>query len=237
MITMSKKENFYIDEELWKNDFSQMINKLLRQNDVSINKVADAIDIDPKTLRNYIDRKSVPSAIILKKLADFFNVSTDYLITNGEYTIGYSDRTILELAELIRDFDVFMKTDKGNYDSVTLRINDRRLAMAIKEMYYSKGSDNYNSIAGELSRAYGSMKTFHKHLEDYQTYHELIRQEYIYQDIDNFQIYQDENGNDCYGFDEYDCNAIEQRSEEWEKMSISEREKWWQNYSDSHKNS
>lgn len=232
---MSSLKDYYIDEEQWKKDFSQMLNKMLRKNEISINKVADAIDVDPKTLRNYIDKKSVPSAIILKKLSDYFNVSTDYMITNGECTIGYSDKTILELAEIVRDFDVFMDMDKENCDSVTLKINDRRLAMAIKEMYFSKGRDDYNSIVGELSRAYGSMKTFRKHLEDYQTYHELIRQEYIYQDIDNFQVYQDENDNDCYGFDEIDCDAIERRSEEWENMTVSEREKWWKSRSDTAK--
>ncbi len=232
---MSSLKDYYIDEEQWKKDFSQMLNKMLRQNDISINKVTDAIDVDPKTLRNYIDKKSVPSAIILKKLADFFNVSTDYMITNGECTIGYSDKTILELGEIIRDFEVFMDMDKENCDSVTLRINDRRLAMAIKEMYFSKGRDDYNSIVGELSRAYGSMKTFRKHLEDYPTYHELIRQEYIYQDIDNFHVYQDENGSDCYGFDEIDCDAIERRSEEWENMSVLERDKWWKSCSDTPK--
>lgn len=224
-------KDYYINEEQWKKDFSEMMNRMLKQNDISINKVADAIGVDPKTLRNYIDKKSVPSAIILKKLADFFNVSTDYLITNGKCIIGYSDKTILELAAIVRDFEVFMVRDREDHDNVTLKINDRRLAMILKELYFSKGRGDYDLIAGELSRAYGSMKTFRNHLEDYSTYQELIRQEYIYQDIDNFQIYQDENGNDCYGFDEYDCDAIEKRSDEWDDMTVLERDNWWKSYS------
>ena len=87
-----------------KGTFRTRCKGLMGKRNISINKLAAEILVDPKSIRNYIDKKSVPSAIILKKLADYFEVSTDSLIQSQD---RFSGQTIAALAVILRDFDVF----------------------------------------------------------------------------------------------------------------------------------
>lgn len=50
--------------------------------------VAKATGIDQKTLSNYETGKTNPDSYALIKLADFFNVSVDYLIGRDNKNIG-----------------------------------------------------------------------------------------------------------------------------------------------------
>ena len=88
-------DNYEIDETAWKKNFSDTLLRLMGKRNISINKLAAEILVDPKSIRNYIDKKSVPSAIILKKLADYFEVSTDSLIQSQD---RFSGQTIAALA-------------------------------------------------------------------------------------------------------------------------------------------
>lgn len=227
-----KKENFYfVDEDEWKKQFSDTVNRLLGEKDMSINKVAAAVNVDPKTLRNYIERKSVPSAVMVMKLAKFFNVSIDYLTSGGKCDTGYSDETVAELGTLMKNFDVSLVKDKDRDDTVTLTIKDKIITTILREMYITKSSEDFDSIVQKLAKYYGKMKVFNKNLVDYNTFHSLIAHEYIYHDIEDDVIECiNENGEECYGTDFYTFEEIEKRIGEWENMSISEREEWWENY-------
>ncbi len=55
--------------------------------------VANATGIDQKTLSNYETGKTNPDSYSIIKLADFFGVSTDYLL-------GYSDLNIRSSADI-----------------------------------------------------------------------------------------------------------------------------------------
>lgn len=227
-----KKEEYLVDEKDWKNNFADMMRKLLEAKEVSVNRVATDIGVDPKTLRNYIAQESVPSAIIIKKLADYFQVSTDYLISYGKCDTGYSDNTILELASVVKNFDVTLGKNREDEDKITLNINDRVLSMILKELYFSKGRSDFDSIAEKLAKSYGKMKVYQKHLVDYTTFQNLIRHEYVFHDLEeDMMLCTDENGNDCFGTDPYTFEEIERRSEEWENMSCLEKEQWWEEYS------
>ena len=153
--------------------------------------------VDPKSIRNYIDKKSVPSAIILKKLADYFEVSTDSLIQSQD---RFSGQTIAALAIL-------------------------------EELYFSRGKTDYAEIVETLSLHYGSMQTMNQHLVDYITFRNLIRHEYIYHGLeDGIAVYQDMDGNECYGMDAYTVEEIEKRTDNWDNMSQSEQDAWYQEY-------
>ena len=69
------------DEIKWKKNFASNLNDLIFEKKININKLSGIIGIDPKTLRNYCDAKSVPTAINLMKIAEYFNVTTDSLIS------------------------------------------------------------------------------------------------------------------------------------------------------------
>ena len=47
--------------------------------------------------------------------------------------------------------------------------------------------------------------------------------------MDDFAVYQDMDGNECYGMDAYTVEKIEKREEAWENMSQAEQSAWYQN--------
>lgn len=219
-------KNYEIDETAWKRGFSDTLQRLMGKRNISINKLAAEILVDPKSIRNYIDRKSVPSAIILKKLADYFEVSTDRLIQSQD---RFSGQTIAALAVILRDFDVLLtEADRG---TVTLQFKDSVLAAIVEELYFSRGKKDYAEIAETLSLNYGNMQMVNQHLVDYITFRNLIRHEYIYHGLEeDIRLYTDENGDECYGIDAYTVEEIEKRTDKWDNMSQSEQDAWYQEY-------
>ena len=218
--------NYEIDETAWKKGFSDTLLRLMGKRNISINKLAAEILVDPKSIRNYIDRKSVPSAIILQKLADYFEVSTDRLIQSQD---RFSGQTIAALAVILRDFDVLLtEADRG---TVTLQFKDSVLAAIVEELYFSRGKEDYAEIAETLSLNYGNMQMVNQHLVDYITFRNLIRHEYIYHGLEeDIRLYTDENGDECYGIDSYTVEEIEKRTDNWDNMSQSEQDAWYREY-------
>ena len=71
--------------------------KDLRQIDVSV-----ATGIDQKTLSNYETGKTNPDSYSIIKLAEFFGVSTDYLLCRSKFNIK-SNKEIVEKLEKIEE--------------------------------------------------------------------------------------------------------------------------------------
>lgn len=59
----------------------------LRQSDL-----AQATGIDQRTISNYETGKTAPDAYALIKLADFFNVSIDYLVGRTKHDLSTDDK-------------------------------------------------------------------------------------------------------------------------------------------------
>ncbi|MDO5150325.1 MAG: helix-turn-helix domain-containing protein [Oscillospiraceae bacterium] len=214
------------DEIKWKENFKNILGELSGKKQTSLNKISTEIGIDSKTLRNYMNGKSVPTAINLKKIADYFQVSTDYLFSGDKSDMPYSDNTITELASIIYNFDIRIIDDDEN--NTTLMINDKVLSAIIKELCLAKHSENYKETANRLAEFYGKMKIYDNTLTDYLTFENLTRDKYIYDGLeDRFTEYSDENGNPCLGTDDYTFREIQKRKAEWEKMNDSEREEFF----------
>ncbi len=60
--------------------FQKILKELLEERQIKYNAVAQQTGIPVTTLSNYINRGSSPSITQLRLLADFFDVSVDYLI-------------------------------------------------------------------------------------------------------------------------------------------------------------
>ena len=74
--------------------------------------VAEATGIDQKTLSNYETGKTLPDVQSMCNLADFFNVSLDYLSGRSDYNIKSTEKLkkIFGLAqELSDEFDKLKK--------------------------------------------------------------------------------------------------------------------------------
>ena len=62
----------------------QRINELLKSEGLNQSKLANGIGVNQSTVCNWLNGKKEPSLESLWKLADFFDVSVDYLIGRKE---------------------------------------------------------------------------------------------------------------------------------------------------------
>ncbi|MGN1096346.1 MAG: helix-turn-helix domain-containing protein [Christensenellales bacterium] len=62
----------------------ERIKELLRANGLNQSKLASGINVNQSTVCNWLNGKKEPSIESLWKLADFFDVSVDYLIGRKE---------------------------------------------------------------------------------------------------------------------------------------------------------
>lgn len=67
--------------------FNNLITSAVSVNHKSISEIAREIGIRRSTLHNYRNRKLLPSAETLLKIADYFGVSTDYLLGREGYEL------------------------------------------------------------------------------------------------------------------------------------------------------
>lgn len=217
-----------IDEEEWKSSFSKTLKNLALTNNVSYLKLASAIGVDIKTLDNYMKGKNIPNAFTLLKIAKYFDVSIDFLVTGIEVNAKYSAETLRELTNLIANFDVKLNYPDNinkNYESVSITVSDPVLAPVITELCMTHEKD-FKEHAEKIASSYGNMKVFDQHLVDYQTFCNMIEDRFLYDGLE-------EEIEACGMIGEiYD--EIEERKAKWAAMSIPEREEWWKNWLKEH---
>ncbi len=78
------------------------IKDLREDRDMRQKDLADATGIDQRTISNYETEKTSPDGEALIRLADFFNVSIDYLVGRSEYDFLNSKKK-KEFIEKIKD--------------------------------------------------------------------------------------------------------------------------------------
>lgn len=89
------------------------IRELREDRDLRQIDVATATGIDQKTLSNYETGKTNPDSYSLIKLADFFDVSIDYLVGRADVSLVSRDDVYKRLAiikKAIEDIEVFIKS-------------------------------------------------------------------------------------------------------------------------------
>lgn len=91
--------------------------KLLNEKGVTAYKVGKATGIAGSTFTDWKNGRSVPKQEKLQKIADYFEVSLDYLMTGKEPNVGslYSD----ENADLLIEITRKMKNDSAFADRLT----------------------------------------------------------------------------------------------------------------------
>ena len=61
-------------------EFGDILRELLENNELNQKMLADELHISPAAIGNYVRGNRAPDYQTLKKIADFFHVSTDYLL-------------------------------------------------------------------------------------------------------------------------------------------------------------
>jgi len=76
------------------------IRSLREDRDLRQIDVAKATGIDQKTLSNYETEKTNPDSYSIIKLADFFNVSTDYLLGVNDVDLSNNEKIVSEIKNI-----------------------------------------------------------------------------------------------------------------------------------------
>lgn len=86
---MSRKKEATWETE--KEHFPSTLRKLMNDRKVTQRELADAIGMRPQTVSLYVTGQSAPDINCLKKIAEFFNVSSDYLLGLSDITTNNAD--------------------------------------------------------------------------------------------------------------------------------------------------
>ena len=91
-------------------EFHQRLRDLIEENDITQKKLAADLNIAPSTVSSYVQGVREPDFSILLQLADYFHVSTDYLL-------GHSSRNCAESLddELLQLFHSLLPEQKEIY--------------------------------------------------------------------------------------------------------------------------
>lgn len=64
------------------NDFAKRMSELIERQNLTIEDISEATGLSPSTISIYINGKMMPRPAVLKKLAEYFEVSTSYLFAS-----------------------------------------------------------------------------------------------------------------------------------------------------------
>lgn len=65
--------------------FSERLSKLMKEEEMSAYKLAQIVGVSNQCALDWIDGVHEPKISYLKKIADYFNVSADYLLGRSDY--------------------------------------------------------------------------------------------------------------------------------------------------------
>lgn len=97
----------------------EIFEQLCQKHNLTSYKVSKMANVTQTALSNWRNGKSEPSAKTLQKLADFFNVSVDYLLTGEEpnkVTSTLTRRDTKEITEMLNNMEDLLKQDGLMFD-------------------------------------------------------------------------------------------------------------------------
>lgn len=105
--------------------FGQRLKLLRTKKDITLEALADVINTTKATLSRYENSKRTPNIEFARKVADYFNVSTDYLygltddeqgkINQLEDIIGFAEKSTSN-ARALREYIQFLNSQKDKID-------------------------------------------------------------------------------------------------------------------------
>ena len=100
-------------------DFAQRLRDLRKENNISQKKLSNYLNFGYTAIANYESGRNQPSLDTVKKIAQYFGVTVDYLIGASDYPRSAKDITEKE-AELL---EVFRKINDEERDALLKIVN------------------------------------------------------------------------------------------------------------------
>jgi len=85
---------------------SERIFSLLKKSKRKQSELAAYIGVKPNTVSGWKNEGSTPSTDLIPLIADFFGVSTDYILTGTEFRKNLNNKLSEQEAELLRIFNL-----------------------------------------------------------------------------------------------------------------------------------
>jgi transcriptional regulator with XRE-family HTH domain len=95
-------------------DFAQILGNTMRSNDISNYRLAKDIGVSQSTIANWLNAKSTPNSEKLQELANYFDVSSDYLLGKTSDTAIGTTTSI----DLLKDVNV-KNISESMFDDLT----------------------------------------------------------------------------------------------------------------------
>lgn len=126
-----------------KSHFSRMLKNLIQQRGITFEELASHIGVTKQTVSNYCLGKSVPNYDVLIKIAEYFSVSGDFLLT-GVRVQDKADSEKLGLSgEAIR---LLKACDKKTFDFIDAFLSDTNFYSILSEAVHSIKFENTNVL-------------------------------------------------------------------------------------------
>ncbi len=95
-------------------EFGDILRELLENNELNQKMLADELHISPAAIGNYVRGNRAPDYQTLKKIADFFHVSTDYLLDHpSENGLDHRDRKLLQIFHSLNEAQKELFLEQG----------------------------------------------------------------------------------------------------------------------------
>lgn len=65
-------------------NFSQRLQEIMKNNGITKFKLSKQLNVSPSTVANWLNGESSPNIERIRQIAEFFNVSTDFLLTGND---------------------------------------------------------------------------------------------------------------------------------------------------------
>lgn len=104
-----------------------IMKKLREDRGLSQASVCRALDIDQSTLANYENNRRVPKSDILVAVANYFNVSTDYLL-------GLTSNPFSQSEKVPKDLNKFLQQSEIIFDGNAYNLDDEERAMVMQSL-------------------------------------------------------------------------------------------------------
>lgn len=102
--------------------FGDILRNLIEDNDMTQKQLAAVLNLAPSTLGNYIQNSREPDYVTLKRIADYFQVTVDYLL---DHKTGQAEsRNEMELLRVYRTLtpeqqEIYIRQGKAFLSGIT----------------------------------------------------------------------------------------------------------------------
>lgn len=145
--------------------FPERLRKLIASANVTQKQLANAVGVKPQSISQYLDGASCPSYAVLIAIADFFHVSTDYLV--GRSDVSTDDMSIAAIGKALGISEKAVSVIAQNS-----KVVDRLLSHDLSDRFIGTITNYHDCTVGKTTDVY-------RLLAD----HEIREASYLLEDI------------------------------------------------------